>query len=71
MSDLPAQFFHSEDSFCISALSRGRHAPKTAPGRESRSVTPARLQALQRESVEHNVLPASPKEAAFLMLGDD
>lgn len=71
MSDLPAQFFHGEDSFCSSALSRGRHTPKTAPGRERHSVRPARLQALQRENVEHNVLPASPKEETFSELRND
>lgn len=71
MSDLSAQFFHSEDLFCISTLSHGRHTSKTAATSESHTVKPARVSALRRENVEYNTLPASLKEVTLLLLGND
>lgn len=69
MSDLSAQFFHSEDLFCISTLSHGRHTSKAKS--ESHSVIPTRVSALRSENVEYNTLTAGLKEVTLLLLGND
>lgn len=66
MSDLPAQFFHSEDSFCISVLWKAHPKNSTKEGKPQRET--CQTSGTAKENAEHNVLPASPKEVTFLML---
>lgn len=68
---LVSPVFYSEDLFCISTLSHGRHTSKTAAKGESHIVKPARVHAPQRENVEYSMLPASLKEVTLLTLGND